>query len=579
MAIISPDTFDPLRRYVSVRLAQGVPLADADWNEGDDMRRWELRAFLRWFVGDGVPTGNDGFRIAATNSATDFDIVAGGAGPGALQAGRMLVDGQEAFITANIGFTAQALHTGQAGAAALAAAWGVPVIAALSAPPLAPATRTLAVYLDIWDRLVTLAEDPALVLAGLGTETCSRIRREWAVRVRTAAAAPQGGDADFVNGHSYGLLATIMQSAAGNIGAADVTDRRRRGVSLPSSLDFNQVLADAFGAGYAVNGSGVPQLLFPMREVINAMLRERPAAVGPSLVLGGGPHNTPAALIDSVGVPWLFWIRVAGPNRFMAFTRRIAGVWSAAADAFAIPGVATVSSLAGAAHSDGTLRVFYTALAGNNRVFSRRFAGGVWGAEELVDATDQASAVSAVADPAGNIIAAWRRDSVGVFTAQTVRYPLGGGAPGAVTSAGVMTRPGDHALAIDAVGQPQLVYVQQPLPLTPNWGLFQKRFVAGVWEVAFTDTTVTIPVDTFVDLAAGTTPDGSLWVYFSTVNAPGFSALRARRVVVGVPEVRELVPAGQTPRFPSLALDTAGNAALYFQNGVQLQQVALLQRL
>ena len=78
MAIISPNTFDPIRRYVSVRLAQGVPLADADWNEGDDMRRYELRAFLRWFVGDGVPVGNDGFRIAAINSATSFTIVAGG---------------------------------------------------------------------------------------------------------------------------------------------------------------------------------------------------------------------------------------------------------------------------------------------------------------------------------------------------------------------------------------------------------------------------------------------------------------------------------------------------------------------
>lgn len=579
MAIISADTFDPLRRYVSVRLAQGVPLADADWNEGDDIRRWELRAFLRWFVGDGVPAGNDGFRIAATNSATSFDIIAGGVGPGALQAGRLLVDGQEAFITATIGFAAQPLHASQAGAAALAAAWAVPVIAALPAPPVAPATRTLAVYLDVWDRLVTIAEDPALVLAGLGTETCSRLRREWVVRVRSAATAPQNGDADFIAGHSYALLATIVQTAAGNIGAADVTDRRRRGIALPSALDMNQVLADAFGGGYAVNGSGVPQLAFPMREVINAMLRERPAAIGPNLVLGGGPHNLPAAVVDSTGVPWVFWIRVAGPNRFMAFTRRIAGVWTAAADAFAIPGVAAVSSLAAAAHSDGTMRVFYTALAGTNRVFSRRFAGGAWGAEELVDATDQASAVSAVADPAGNIIAAWRRDSAGVLTAQTIRYPLGGGAPGAISNAGVMTRPGDHAITIDAAGQPQLVYVQQPLPLTPNWGIFQKRFVAGAWEAAFTDTTVTIPVDTFVDLAAGTTPDGSLWVYFSTVNAPGFSALRAKRVAIGVSEVRELMPPGQTPRLPSLVLDGTGNAALYFQNGAQLQQVALLQRL
>ena len=57
------DTFNKLKNYVSVRLQQGVPLVDADWNEKDDIRRFEIEAFLKWFVGDGVPKGNDGFRI------------------------------------------------------------------------------------------------------------------------------------------------------------------------------------------------------------------------------------------------------------------------------------------------------------------------------------------------------------------------------------------------------------------------------------------------------------------------------------------------------------------------------------
>jgi hypothetical protein len=578
MAIISPNTFDPLRRYVSVRLAQGVPLADADWNEGDDIRRWELRAFLRWFVGDGVPSGNDGFAIVGTGAAASFTIRAGGVGPDALQAGRMLVDGLEAFITADVGFDAQPLHAGQPGAAALAAAWGVPVIAAVPAPPVAPATRTLAVYLDLWERVVTIAEDPTLVLGGLGTETCSRLRREWVVRVRTAATAPVSGDVDFVAGHSYTLLASVLQTAAGAINAGDVTDRRRRGIALPSSLDFTQMLSDAFGAGYAVNGSGVPQLLFPMRDVINAMLAERPAAVGPNLVVGGGPHNTPAALIDSNGLPWVFWIRLAGGNRFLSYTRRVAGAWTAAADAFQIVGVLNTSSLAAAAHSDGALRVFYTGLAGNNRIFSRRFDGAVWGAEELVDATDQATQATATALPGGDVMLAWMRNTAGVMTAQTVTYPLGGGAPGAISNAGVMTTPGDVALTVDASGAPQVVYVQQPAVPGPNWSVFEAHLTGGAWT-AFANTTVTIPVDTFVDLAAGHTPDGALWVYWSTVNAPGFTALRAKRIVAGSTEVRELVPAGQTPRFPTLAIDAAGNAALYFQNGNEMQQVALVQQL
>lgn len=576
MAIISPNTFDPIRRYVSVRLAQGVPLADADWNEGDDMRRYELRAFLRWFVGDGVPVGNDGFRIAAINSATSFTIVAGG-GPQPMQAGRMLVDGLEAFITADIGFSAQALHAGQAGAAALAASWGVPVIAALPAPPVAPATRTLTVYLDVWERLVTLAEDPSLVLPGLGTETCSRLRREWAVRVRTGAAPPVNGDPDFIAGHSYAALATITQTSAGIIDAAAVVDRRRRGISLPSQMDFNQVLSDTFGGGYAVNGSGVPQLPYPMRDVINAMLRERPAAVGPTTVLNAGPYNTPTAVIDSGGVPWVFWVRVSGPNRFLSFSRRIAGAWTAPADAFQFTGVLSVSSIAAAAQPNGAIRVFYSALSGTNRIFSRVFTGA-WSAEEAVDAVDQNSRVSAVTDPAGTIIATWQRDTGGVLTAQTIRYPLAG-APSAVTNAGTMTRPGDHAITIDPTGAPQLVYVQEPNPMGPNWSVFTKRYIANVWEANFTDTTLTIPVTTFIDLAAGYTADGSLWLFYATVSTPGFSTLRARRLVPGVTETRELLPPQQTARFPSIAVDAAGNAGLYIQNGALLQQVGLVQHI
>ncbi len=60
MAVITKDTFDPLHRYVGVRLQQGVPIVDADWNEMEDVRKFELRAYLKWFVGNGIPEGNDG---------------------------------------------------------------------------------------------------------------------------------------------------------------------------------------------------------------------------------------------------------------------------------------------------------------------------------------------------------------------------------------------------------------------------------------------------------------------------------------------------------------------------------------
>lgn len=67
MGNFSRDTFDALKHYVGVRLQQGVPLVDADWNEKEDIRKFEIQAFLKWFVGNGVPDGNEGFRIRAVS--------------------------------------------------------------------------------------------------------------------------------------------------------------------------------------------------------------------------------------------------------------------------------------------------------------------------------------------------------------------------------------------------------------------------------------------------------------------------------------------------------------------------------
>ena len=80
MAVISNDTFNSLSRYVGVRLQQGVPIVDADWNELEDIRKFELRAFLKWFVGDGVPDDRDAFRIEGTGAANDFTIRSGVSG-------------------------------------------------------------------------------------------------------------------------------------------------------------------------------------------------------------------------------------------------------------------------------------------------------------------------------------------------------------------------------------------------------------------------------------------------------------------------------------------------------------------
>ena len=79
------DTFDPEKRYVGIRLQQGVPLLDRDWNELEDIRRYEEWKLRKWYVGNGTP--DDGFKISAVEqSANDFRIAAG----------RCIVDGFEA---------------------------------------------------------------------------------------------------------------------------------------------------------------------------------------------------------------------------------------------------------------------------------------------------------------------------------------------------------------------------------------------------------------------------------------------------------------------------------------------------
>ena len=168
MAVITPDTFDPLRSYIGVRLQQGVPLVDADWNEAHDVRKFEVQAFLKWFVGNGVPEGNDGFRIEGLEPAEvgDFVIRRGvGAAPagtnnverGLRHVGRCLVDGMDVLIAEDLNFRAQPLHVSQGEAAtALANVLGVPTIAEMP-----NVTGPVVVYLDVWERLVTPVEEPS----------------------------------------------------------------------------------------------------------------------------------------------------------------------------------------------------------------------------------------------------------------------------------------------------------------------------------------------------------------------------------------------------------------------------------
>ena len=322
MATITPSTFDPLLGYVNVRLQQGVPILDADWNELDDRRQFELRSFLRWYVGDGVADGNDAFRIEADGSPDDVWVRAGappapvGVTPtvrALAHAGRCLVDGLDVLIPADVRFTGQPLHASQAGAAALAASLGVPVVAAL------PGGGPVLVYLDVWERALTADDEPTLVLPGLGVETCARVRREWAVRGRPGTVVPVAGDADHLAGHHYLALAAVDRSAGvPAVIDADVRDRRQRRLLLPPA----HLLTDTLGVDPVAYRRGEDRPPISLREAVNALLAgELPATADlPVSPAAGVDVARRGVAVDGGGGLVVVWQsqRVGGTNQVVA---------------------------------------------------------------------------------------------------------------------------------------------------------------------------------------------------------------------------------------------------------------------
>ncbi|OPY74170.1 MAG: hypothetical protein A4E62_00027 [Syntrophorhabdus sp. PtaU1.Bin002] len=237
MGNFSRDTFDKLKNYVGVRLQQGVPLIDADWNELEDIRKYELQTFIKWFIGDGVPKGNDGFRIVPIPSVNNDFVIQGGNGT-AEGAGRCLVEGWEVMHPTSIRYMQQTLFTNPE----KATEWnkGKPdneKISALPALTVPAGPRTDLVYLDVWEREVNALEDDQLVNPLIGLETCVRLKREWVVRVvedyrGSLPAEPVG--------HAFYSLARLLRNGQ----ELKIEDIRRTGLTLAG---FEDEIADARG--------------------------------------------------------------------------------------------------------------------------------------------------------------------------------------------------------------------------------------------------------------------------------------------------------------------------------------------
>lgn len=213
---LAPSPQSSPKHYVSIRLQQGVPLLDADWNEQEDIRRIELETILVNAIGSGVPAGNNGFQILEAGVDNDFII----------ETGLLLFDGWLAYNGKRVNYTNQP-HRNTPGVS--------PPLPTLQGATLVH--REL-VYLDAWELEVGGLKDTHLIDQHIGVETCTRLERAWIVRME-----PIAGNADPLNpatipnrqsGHRYYPLATVDRLVGNQISQGMITDLRRTHLTLES---------------------------------------------------------------------------------------------------------------------------------------------------------------------------------------------------------------------------------------------------------------------------------------------------------------------------------------------------------
>ena len=194
MGNFSRSTFDPLKDYVGVRLQQGVPVLDADWNELNDVTRQELYDTFSLTFTDGVQPHGFDLEVGFRQESNDFSVLAGAA----------LIQGRPVRVRKNLRYSTQPWTDPQR-----AARDGVAVIPPLTTPTGAANTppRTDIVYLDVWEREVGSIEDANLINPAIGVETCVRVKREAAVRVAEGAVSLPSAPA----GHAFLPLALLRR--------------------------------------------------------------------------------------------------------------------------------------------------------------------------------------------------------------------------------------------------------------------------------------------------------------------------------------------------------------------------------
>jgi len=553
MGNFSRDTFDKLKHYVSVRLQQGVPLVDADWNEQDDIRKYELQAFLKWFVGNGVPEGNDGFRIEAiAGSVNDFTIKGGdGTAEGA---GRCIVEGWDVLIESSITYRGQPLHVSQPRAAELAAAWGVDTLPELSAPT----DRTDLVYLDVWEREVDAREDGNLVNSAIGLETCVRLRREWVVRVEENSTVPPATP----TGHNFYPLALIRRQAGqAEILPEDISDQRLTGLKMASQNDIRQVVTDAYGSSYTLDHDGQPNLQVSLRDAINALLRrELPSTSETQLTFDINFDLLPIALEDSQGDIWVFWQSTRNLsaeiwyNRYMKASKRWEGdtkATSVLSPSFPISPCSVLQD------SNGNIWVFWSPfMDGKYKIWYNQFTNGRWvGDDDFKTGNANDWAPYALIDSNDDIWVFWFSDTDIWYR----RYTNGSWLDSKPLTAQHAINRSPYPI-VDKNGNIWVFWISNRSGKDNVW---YKRFTNGSWEPE--SSRLTLEEDIHKDLCAIVDSNGDIWVFWIS-NRSGKDNVWYKRFINGSWLVFETELTSVTEKKAPFALiDTHGDLLVFWE--------------
>jgi hypothetical protein len=217
------DTFDLEKHFTRVLMQQGRVQVDADWNEQVSIFTEAIRSLAKDLIGPhGGPGKDPGFKIVPGDPA--FTI---GQGP-------YYVDGIRVENTEKaIGYYNQPHY---------------PIMQATNQLP-----DEYVVYLDVWERFVSFAEEPMIAeVALLGPDTCGRAQLVWQVKVLPGSA----NNYDRLNDVLGRVIPAMKAEAAKPLASAEPCatspDARYRG--LENQL-YRVEIHDVIGQGRAADGA------------------------------------------------------------------------------------------------------------------------------------------------------------------------------------------------------------------------------------------------------------------------------------------------------------------------------------